>query len=327
MKKAIITTALVILLCLSVPLSAFAATSTQTVLNGRITKKWIYVHKDHGGYNAVDVTSSSTWQQFYTGDYGLLTIPNPGYNVFGFSAYFGVNPTVQVSDYRYWKLNLTATDGVSLPSLQGDETFTVNYKIVNDLGQTTSYKYDLNTEVSDDGIWTASSIVDVGTADLSEKGWYLSGIDLITNFPAGGYTNGDYSVQISFKYAVEVDDEERRHAEVLGAIDESTDQITNGWTSDDDSAGEVGDLTGDLESAENEALGGKSDEDIKAEVDTALNGEGLPDPKGGASIAVADSFDTLLGAFGADYQSLLLLSLTLGLAAFLVGRSYRARGD
>ena len=35
-------------------------------------------------------------------------------------------------------------------------------------------------------------------------------------------------------------------------------------------------------------------------------------------------FDGLLVVFGVDYQSLLMLALSLGLAAFIIGRRYKA---
>lgn len=78
----------------------------------------------------------------------------------------------------------------------------------------------------------------------------------------------------------------------------------------------------DIGNAEDAALGGKTDEQIKQEVDNALNFDmGSLDQS--AAVAMAGFFDGLLTHFGVDYQALLLLSLSLGLAAFIIGRRYK----
>ena len=78
----------------------------------------------------------------------------------------------------------------------------------------------------------------------------------------------------------------------------------------------------DIGNAEDAALGGKTDEQIKQEVDNALNFDmGSLDQS--AAAAMAGFFDGLLTHFGVDYQALLLLSLSLGLAAFIIGRRYK----
>lgn len=72
---------------------------------------------------------------------------------------------------------------------------------------------------------------------------------------------------------------------------------------------------------ENEALGGKSDEEIQQEVDNALSFD-VGSLDSSATGSMSGFFDDLLGVFGADYQALLMLALSLGLAAFILGRRY-----
>lgn len=102
------------------------------------------------------------------------------------------------------------------------------------------------------------------------------------------------------------------------ATQEQTDELTNGWGGGekmDDSA------INDFSDAESAALGGKSDEDIQAEVDGALDG-GTDTIDWTKAKRISNFFDTTLNTFGPDYKTLLVLSLTLGLAAFLTGRRY-----
>lgn len=115
--------------------------------------------------------------------------------------------------------------------------------------------------------------------------------------------------------------------EIVGAIGDQTEELTNGWESDKDPASDLENVVGDLEDAESAALGGKSDDEIQKEVSAALDSSAFPPPGSSGAFAVSSMFDKLLQAFGGQYQSLLILALTLGLAAYLVGRSYRARGD
>lgn len=102
------------------------------------------------------------------------------------------------------------------------------------------------------------------------------------------------------------------------ATQEQTEEITHGWGG----AENIDDSTAnDFANAEAAANGGKTDEEIQEEVDNALNFD----------ISVFDStkvgkihslFDNVLDALGSSWQALFLLSLTLGLGAFLIGRRY-----
>ena len=104
--------------------------------------------------------------------------------------------------------------------------------------------------------------------------------------------------------------------------DKNTDKILNGDEDLDTSeqTGAVDGTVGGIDNATDEALGGKSDEEIQEEINSALSGDiGLDFTKANR---ISNFFDDLLTAFGASYKSLLLLSLSLGLAAFLIGRRY-----
>lgn len=81
----------------------------------------------------------------------------------------------------------------------------------------------------------------------------------------------------------------------------------------------AGEQMGNLE---NDALGGKTDEEIANDVNSALSFDvGTLDAD--AQAGVSGFFDGLLVCFGADYQSLMMLALSLGLAAFIIGRRYK----
>ncbi len=83
------------------------------------------------------------------------------------------------------------------------------------------------------------------------------------------------------------------------------------------------DAMGEIEDAEDAALGGKTDEEIQQDVNNALSFD-VNTLDQNAAVAMAGYFDNLLSHFGVDYQALLLLSLSLGLAAFIIGRRYKA---
>lgn len=78
-----------------------------------------------------------------------------------------------------------------------------------------------------------------------------------------------------------------------------------------------------MDELEQEALGGKTDEEIQQEVENALSFDTDSLDKN-ASSAMSGFFDDLLDVFGADYQALLMLALSLALAAFIIGRRYKS---
>lgn len=106
-------------------------------------------------------------------------------------------------------------------------------------------------------------------------------------------------------------------------LDENTDKFIEGdgtplSPSVDQGLNDKSDQMGQLE---DEALGGKSDEEIQQEVDNALSFD-IGSLDSSATGTMSGFFDDLLDVFGADYQALLMLALTLGLAAFILGRRY-----
>lgn len=108
-------------------------------------------------------------------------------------------------------------------------------------------------------------------------------------------------------------------------IDENTDKFINGNGTElaPDHNKDMDDKSNQMKDLENGALGGKTDEQIQQEVDNALSFDtGSLD--GNASQKMSGLFDGLLVVFGVDYQSLLMLALSLGLAAFIIGRRYKA---
>lgn len=106
--------------------------------------------------------------------------------------------------------------------------------------------------------------------------------------------------------------------------DKNTDKILNG-DSDLDSSGEtnkVNGTVGGIDDATDEALGGKSEAEIQSEVDGALDPKQLGNIDVTKAKRMSTFYDRCLKSFGTAYNSLLLLSLVLGLGAFLIGRRY-----
>ena len=120
--------------------------------------------------------------------------------------------------------------------------------------------------------------------------------------------------------------------EITGSIDDSTGQIVgeldeiqsdikgDDWTSP--APGKDDELNGamsDYDDAYNEAVGGKSDQEIVDEVSGQVDYDyGALDQQ--SVSGVTGFLSDLLDSFGADYKSLLMLSLTIGLAVYVIGR-------
>ena len=110
---------------------------------------------------------------------------------------------------------------------------------------------------------------------------------------------------------------------IINNQNENTDKILNGDEDLDvsDKTGAVDGSVGDMENATDEVLGGKSDEEINDEINNALDSDKI-DIDFDRAGKLSDFFDNLLKCFGVSYQTVLLLSLSLGLGAFLIGRRY-----
>lgn len=148
---------------------------------------------------------------------------------------------------------------------------------------------------------------------------------------------GDYKVYFEFsslkyQYSTEgeylnqqiINNQNENTDKIISNQNENTDKILNG-DEDLDSSGEtdkVDGALGDVDDATNNALGGKSDEDVQAEVSGAIDAEKLDSIDLTKAKRMSTFYDRCLVVFGKDYNSLLLLSLILGLSAFLIGRRY-----
>lgn len=115
--------------------------------------------------------------------------------------------------------------------------------------------------------------------------------------------------------------------QITGAIEGQTDEILgalDGYMNDYESPrpgmeDEVQGAEDDYNSAVDDALGGKSDEEIQQEADAAADYDF--DSLDQGSISGVQSFmDGLLDVLGPDYLSLLLFSCTMGLCIYVIGR-------
>ena len=76
-----------------------------------------------------------------------------------------------------------------------------------------------------------------------------------------------------------------------------------------------------MDSIKNDALQGKTDDEIMSDVENAMNfdfDQSLPADSG----KVRDFLNSLQNVLGTDYMGAVMLSLTLGLACFIIGRRY-----
>ena len=140
----------------------------------------------------------------------------------------------------------------------------------------------------------------------------------------GEYLNNQVIENQNYNTDRIISNADKNAAEIQQNQDENTDKILNG-DSDLDSSSEtdkVDGAVGDIDEATDEALGGKSEAEIEAEVSGALDPKQLGNIDVTKAKRMSTFYDRCLKSFGIDYNSLLLLSLILGLAAFLIGRRY-----
>lgn len=148
--------------------------------------------------------------------------------------------------------------------------------------------------------------------------------------------NINYDVEIvdkdAYNTAQIIDQIHTSTDDITGKIDDSTGQIVgeldeiqsdikgDDWTSP--APGKDDELNGamsDYDDAYNEAVGGKSDQEIVDEVSGQVDYDyGALDQQ--SVSGVTGFLSDLLDSFGADYKSLLMLSLTIGLAVYVIGR-------
>lgn len=95
------------------------------------------------------------------------------------------------------------------------------------------------------------------------------------------------------------------------------------------------DIVGDLDSAQNEALGGKTPEDVKEEIEDTLNSDKLKEELEeeneiefeeieleDITVVNQNVFNVVFDCFGGKWASYVVLSLSLAFACFVIGRRY-----
>lgn len=111
---------------------------------------------------------------------------------------------------------------------------------------------------------------------------------------------------------------------IIDNANSNTDKLINGdggGYDSSDSTDKIDGTTSDIADAEKDALGGKTDEEIQQEVEDAFEIEDdAVNPEDGEK--VSELFMGLLDCFGPEYETLLVISLTLGLAGFIIGRKW-----
>lgn len=172
-------------------------------------------------------------------------------------------------------------------------------------------------------------LYDVATGKLLARPQF-NGDEIIFEYtgdiPSKFYVNAYYYYQPSevgwqgtvATYNISFDAIDKGSQDIINNQNENADKIMNGWSG----GSSVDNSTaGDFEQAESNALGGKSDAEIQSEVNNALDFD-MGSLDWGSSRKLNVFMDGCLTAFGSKYMTLLLLALTLGLSAFLIGRRY-----
>ena len=275
---------------------------------------------------------SSSPSGYYDTSYLYLDENSDGVQHLSFGAYSG-NATV-AGYYRPLAFTLTAGGGYS--------SYTVSIDFVNVYFQSSSsesvtayvgskYAYVGSTKQ------TLKSTSHVSSTDGSkwtggQFSFTISANESVQILLCGG-SNSSAALyhQFSIWYSITpndsaqeiIDNQNENTDKIISAQQEATESQTSEILYGYDAPDDVDDSAmDDYSSAEQAALGGKSDEEIQDEVDNAL----------GFDINVFDKvkigkistlFDNVLTVCGSFYQALLLLSLTMGLAAFLIGRRYK----
>lgn len=361
MKKVISVISIAVLLLVSLSLPVFAVDFTE---NTSFVESWIL---DYPSQTWINMTASSTWNpdtgQFFIHrsndtykfggfkavfDIDSLVQAQPGYYLqFMVTIQEQYNPGSMPSNYEYtYGMNIVLNDGQMIdlqPSnivyniVSGMPTWNAYFTAYVGGDRTVSVRrcaFITNQYSNNAGNTSYSCTIKFngGSTPTSDTIRHLEMVEIIGSSADKIIANDDENTQDIIDNADENTDEIVENAdentdEIVGAIGDQTEELTNGWESDEDPAADLDNVVEDLGNAETEALGGKSDEEIQEEVSAALDSSSFPPQDSSGSFAVASMFDDLLHAFGDEYQSLLILALTLGLAAFLVGRSYRAKGD
>ncbi len=204
-----------------------------------------------------------------------------------------------------------------------------NVHLVDGFMATSGYNYIHHSELYED--YTLNCYIQSG---LTVKQVKLYGF-LQPSYSSSSFVNGvsDWVVSYGSNYTISnqlntiigslqqqnndiIANADKNADEIQANADKNTNEITQGgkdYDSIDDST------ANDFSNAEQEALGGKTDTQIQAEVNDALNGgsSGLDFTKANK---ISNFFNNCMSSFG--IETLVLFSLCMGLGAFIIGRRY-----
>lgn len=225
----------------------------------------------------------------------------------GVNSFFWHIPVKDIEIRNGYTIDITGTlEMLGLPAADNflvELTFTNEERVYLSSGKPAN-----NSEFTYNVSWTNKSnefkyLKDITLTHVYVHGFSANEITMI-------YQLDDIAINISIKDATNQD--------VIDNQNKNASEIMNGgpdYSKVDDS------FSGDLSNAESNALGGKTEEEIQAGVNSALN-NGTDDIDFGKASRISSFFDSCLNVFGGSYSSLLLFSLCMALAAFLIGRRY-----
>lgn len=221
---------------------------------------------------------------------------------------------LRYSSQDYFKENFSVILGSTSSS---DNTYTVNTFNTSSLSDPTFFL----GRVYDYGNYKISGVRSYGAVSIDTSSF--GSVFLNQNWTVTyGSDTAMYNSINSFKQAIQsnnqqiIDNANQNASDIQANQDKNTTVITQGgkdYDALDDST------ANDFTNAEQEALGGKTDAQIQAEVNDVLNGgtSGLDFTKANR---ISNFFNDCMSAFG--IETLVLFSLCMGLGAFIIGRRY-----
>lgn len=304
MKKIVAVIAVTVLLLLSMSLLVSANQNQSLTLSDveiydKNTSIW------------VNASSFSTW----TGSTGRLEVTNAGtYRFYGLRTTFLPAGYIRAQLGYYLKIDASFTDEYTSSSANPANP-TYSLELWDDEGTVYTLQPYSVVNDADASTWTCKFALKVGDGTEIR----FTKFTFETDWCSANAGQSSYTLDIAVNLTTEMTAE-------MALQQQYIEEITRGWETDADTSGQVNDMTGGMADAESEALGGKSDEEVKQEVAGAMTTVTPPASASTAAIGVRDLFDKMLAVFGDGYNSVLMLSLTLGSAAFLIGRSYKTKG-
>lgn len=262
------------------------------------------VSAESESYEALPITVTKVWTNHvdnntytrYDTNYYSIGIPyDAGKNQF--ASLWTVNNTDTKNYYNYkFKFYFNGIEPTDFTLTFNGVTYEVLKKVVD------SYETYYYVDIHDIRLTSANSRLDV-------------------NFSWTSGTKANIFFQAFYQYSdlnPIIDNQNENTDKIMQNQNDNTDKVLNDW----DGGKNVDDGTADnFKNAEDAALSGKTDEEIHEEINNAIDFD----------INIFDSnkigkmhnlFDNVLSSCGSSYQALFMLCLTLGLAAFLIGRRY-----